>query len=98
MFLRDLEIILTQSRDEDVSRTMYKETTVGHSFQNDLDTQPIQADDTPVSKVNRICDAFLNALKNRTSTHFQNVVTAHVCKTPPDLNAGLSQIAGLRSE
>ena len=50
------------------------------------------------SKVNRICDAFLNALKNLTTSHFQNVVTAHVCKSPPDLDAGLIQIAGLRSE
>ena len=50
------------------------------------------------SKVNRICDAFLDALTNLTTSHFQNVITAHVCKSPPDLDAGLTQIAGLRSE
>jgi len=98
LFLLDVQAILTESREEDVSRTMYKETNVGLSFANDLDSQPHQADHGSVSKVNRICDAFLNALKNRTSTHFQNVVSAHVCKTPSDLDAGLSQIAGLRSE
>lgn len=96
--LLELQVILIESREEDVSRTMYKETIVGYSFANNSEPQAQQGDDGPVSKVNRICDAFLNALKNRTSTHFQNVVTAHVCKTPADLDAALSQIAGLRSE
>ena len=59
-----------------------------------------QADSVDIrnSKVNRICDAFLDALKSLTASHFQNVITAHVCKSPPDLDAGLAQIAGLRSE
>jgi elongator complex protein 1 len=48
------------------------------------------------SKINRICDAFLEVLQNRTSTHLQNIITAHVCKSPPDLDAGLSLIAKLR--
>ena len=91
-------LVLTQNREEDVSKTLYKEPTVGRPFMSDGNPQPQQADDAPVSKVNRICNAFLDALKNRTLTHFQNLVTAHVCKIPPDLDAGLSQIAGLRSE
>ena len=57
-----------------------------------------QIDEVSTSKVNRICNAFLEALGNRTSTHLQNVITAHVCKIPPNLNAGLRQIATLRSE
>jgi hypothetical protein len=93
-----LRTILIESREEDVSTTMYKETIAKNPSQDDSDPQRQRADDARVSKVNRICDAFLGALKYRTSTHFQNVVTAHVCKTPPDLDAGLSQIAGLRSE
>ena len=83
-------------REEDVSKTMYRET-----LNNATDfPEQHQADsyDTNNSKVNRICDAFLNALKNLTTSHFQNVVTAHVCKSPPDLDAGLTQIAGLRSK
>lgn len=98
LFLLSGVLVLTRNREEDVSKTVYKETTVGHPFRSDANPQPQEANDAPVSKVNRICDAFLDALKNRTLTHFQNVITAHVCKTPPDLDAGLSQIAGLRSE
>jgi elongator complex protein 1 len=40
----------------------------------------------------------LDVLRNRTSTHLQNIITAHVCKSPPDLDAGLSLIAKLREE
>ena len=83
-------------REEDVSKTMYRETlnnATEISGQHQADSFDIQN-----SKVNRICDAFLDALKNHTTSHFQNVITAHVCKSPPDLDAGLTQIAGLRSE
>jgi len=50
------------------------------------------------SKVNAICDAFLKVLQTNASTNPQNVVTAHVCKSPPDLEAGLKLVARLRSE
>lgn len=48
------------------------------------------------SKVNRICDGFLFVLNNRIDTNLQNLVTAHVCKSPPDLEAGLQLVAKLR--
>ncbi len=83
-------------REEDVSKTMYRETlnkATDIPGQHQVDSFEIKN-----SKVNRICDAFLDALENLTTSHFQNVVTAHVCKSPPDLDAGLTQIAGLRSE
>ena len=83
-------------REEDVSKTMYRETL---EKATDLPEQrQVESLEIKTSKVNRICDAFLDALKNLTTSHFQNVVTAHVCKSPPDLDAGLAQIAGLRSE
>lgn len=83
-------------REEDVSKTMYRETL---EKATDLPEQrQVESLEIKTSKVNRICDAFLDALKNLTTSHFQNVVTAHVCKSPPDLDAGLTQIAGLRSE
>jgi elongator complex protein 1 len=50
------------------------------------------------SKVNRICDGFLEALQTRPATNLQNIITAHVCKSPPDLEAGLSAIAKLRGK
>ena len=83
-------------REEDVSKTMCRETlnnATEVSGQHQTDSFDIRN-----SKVNRICDAFLDALKNLTTSHFQNVITAQVCKSPPDLDAGLTQIAGLRSE
>ena len=49
------------------------------------------------SKVNRICDAFLNILRDRPSLHIQNIISAHACKFPPDLDSGLSEIARLKS-
>ena len=75
---------------------MYRETL---NKATDIPEQhQVDSSEIKNSKVNRICDAFLDALQNLTTSHFQNVVTAHVCKSPPDLDAGLTQIAGLRSE
>jgi elongator complex protein 1 len=47
-------------------------------------------------KVNRICDAFLAALQSKTSTNLQNIITAHVCKRPPDFSTALQLVADLR--
>ena len=82
-------------REEDVSKTMYRET------QRNTAEIPEQHQSTSIEskslKVNRICNAFLDALEGLTSSHSQNIITAHVCKNPPDLDAGLAQIARLRS-
>jgi elongator complex protein 1 len=48
------------------------------------------------SKVNRICDGFLTALEKRSDTNLHNLITAHVCKLPPDLESGLQLVARLR--
>lgn len=50
------------------------------------------------TKVNRICDAFLQVLEKRTETNLQNIVTANVCKTPPDLEGGLRIVAKLKEQ
>jgi elongator complex protein 1 len=60
--------------------------------------QQLKSAAVEVSKINRICNAFLEVLKSRTSTNLQNIITAHVCKSPPDLDAGLMLIADLRGE
>ena len=91
-----IDLFLSQLREEDVSETMYKETLPRSKDSHNL--SDVESSGDKNSKVNRICDAFLDVLKNRTSTHFQNVVTAYVCKAPPDLDAGLTQIADLRSK
>jgi elongator complex protein 1 len=77
---------------------MYKET-LGRSSTNKtiLEKPSIPKPGNKPSKVNMICDAFLEALHARNSSHLQNIITAHVCKNPPDLDAGLNEISRLRS-
>lgn len=48
--------------------------------------------------MNRICDAFLATLEKRIDTNLHNLITAHVCKSPPDLEAGLRLVARLRGQ
>lgn len=79
---------------------MYKET-----LRASVNRDPIQEeapqnrdDHSQSSKINKICDAFLQVLETRKATNLQNMITAHVCKSPPHLEAGLSEIAKLRSE
>ena len=85
-------------REEDVSKTMYKETLNKNPKDKTRDEQSsLSKPGNKISKVNKICDAFLEALHERTSTHLQNTITAHVCKNPPDLDAGLTEISKLRS-
>ena len=89
-----IDLFLSQLREEDVSISMYRETLNGEKI-------PVSehADSSILprtSKVNRICDVFINALQSRIETNLQNVITAHVCKTPPDLEAGLAEVAKLQ--
>lgn len=48
-------------------------------------------------KVNKICNAFLEALSSR-KANVKNMITAQVCKNPPDLDAGLTEIVRLRGK
>lgn len=96
-------------RDENVSQSMYKDTLPEGQTNDELEPQTngvahdgnapkYQIPHPAGSKVNRICDAFLDALQGHTADHLRNMVSAHVCKNPPDLEAGLRMIADLRSE
>lgn len=77
---------------------MYKETLNKSPKDRMREEQPLMfKPGNKSSKINMICDAFLEALHERTSTHLQNTITAHVCKNPPDLDAGLTEISKLRS-
>lgn len=94
---------LSDRRDEDVAETMYKETLnvpSGILHKEGAQGTPVSTfaniTQQSSSKVNRICDAFLDALRSHTSTNLQNIVTAHVCKSPPDLEAGLTLVSSLR--
>ena len=79
---------------------MYKETFRPEEQVEDKNTSAVsfRQPNESSSKVNRICNAFLNVVRKRTSTNIQNLITAHVCKVPPDLDAGLGEIGRLREE
>lgn len=79
---------------------MYKETLRASVNRHLIQEEASQnADDhSQSSKVNRICDAFLQVLETRKAANLQNMITAHVCKFPPHLEAGLLEIAKLPSE
>lgn len=86
-----------------MTQTIYKDTSLKQSNATVPlpPTQAHNADGTllntaSASKVNRICDAALDVLGSRFSTNLQNVITAHVCKVPPNLEAGLTVVSNLR--
>jgi elongator complex protein 1 len=81
------------SRNEDVSQTMYRES----SKAKDLVLKTGLAPSLAESKVNRVCDAFLSTLQQEQykKIHWQNLITAHVCKVPADLESGLEMIGRL---
>ncbi|OJJ41142.1 hypothetical protein ASPWEDRAFT_247455 [Aspergillus wentii DTO 134E9] len=97
--------ILSRLSEDDVSQTLYKDTlkvskpeAVAAAMLKG--NAPASTNKLPSkgSKVNRICDAFLATLEKRLDTNLQNLVTAHVCKSPPDLDAGLQLVARLREK
>jgi hypothetical protein len=83
-----------EDSNEDVSETMYKETLKTEEVINKSKLSQAQVD----TKVNRICDAFLSVLEQfkYKDEHIQNIITAHVSKTPPALEAGLEMIGRLQ--
>ena len=70
---------------------MYRETLRADE-RPDNDTAGVSA-----GKVNKICNAFLEALLGR-KANVKNMITAQVCKNPPDLDAGLLEIVRLRGK
>lgn len=94
--------MLIPSREEDVSQTLYKDTLkvskteVAAGAQLKAGAGILLKQPSKGSKVNRICDAFLATLESRVDTNLRNLITAHVCKSPPDLEAGLRLAARLK--
>jgi elongator complex protein 1 len=75
---------------------MYKETLKS----KDLATKSKLSQEQVENKVNRISDAFLAVLEQPQykEEHLQNIITSHVSKVPPALEAGLEMIGGLQGE
>ncbi|KAJ5938769.1 hypothetical protein N7466_001903 [Penicillium verhagenii] len=100
-----IDDFLSRLSEDDVSQTLYKDTLKISKNESAVVAQP-DAPALPISlrpngkggKINTICNAFLEVLQNRLDTNLQNLITAHVCKSPPDLEAGLNLVARLRTE
>lgn len=89
-----IDVFLSSLTEEDTAQTLYNDTLVAAG----TGTSANSAQRTQTrSKVNDICDAFLRVLE-RSQASLTNVITAHVCKTPPDLEAGLTLVSKLRRE
>jgi elongator complex protein 1 len=79
--------------EEDVTKTMYRETLTSAA----APSLEAASKTTTGNKVNTICDAFIDVLRKKyLSKHMQNIITAYVCKTPPDHESALNLIATLK--
>ncbi|KAF2864049.1 IkappaB kinase complex, IKAP component [Piedraia hortae CBS 480.64] len=76
-----IDLFLGSLIEENVAMTMYKETLADTVLPQEV---------FPTGKVNFICDMFLAALP---STSTQNLITAHISKSPPDLESALKLIS-----
>ncbi|KAF2663962.1 elongator complex protein-like protein 1 [Microthyrium microscopicum] len=90
-----IDLFLSQLRDEDVSQTMYRDTI--KSSGSNLTANGVVSQELG-SKINRVCDAFLQLFQNDQDAYLQNMITAHVCKSPPDLEGGLQIISKLKGQ
>ncbi|CAG7991641.1 unnamed protein product [Penicillium salamii] len=100
-----IDDFISRLSEDDVSQTLYKDTLKISQTVSAAVAQPDGQAAAPVlklgkkeSKINKICDAFLATLQPRIDTNLQNLITAHVCKSPPDMEAGLALAAGLRTQ
>ena len=84
--------------------TMYKETlpssTLGRQEDSAVEMSRSGSNrlaaPLSTSKINKICDAMLALFALHLPNRLQNLITAHVCKSPPDLSSALQVIANLK--
>lgn len=90
-----IDLFLSSLREEDVTHTLYKDTRVYAP-----EDRPTHVASTAItgSKINKVCDAMLSVLTQRQGTNLQNIVTAHLVKSPPALEDGLSLVATLMGQ
>lgn len=101
-----IDLFLSKLSEEDVSRTLYKDTMPQREATKLEERDPVKTlrdvsdrigdKGEHEGKVNRICDAFLSILKPKISKHLRNIITAQVCKRPPDLVSALGLVGSLR--
>ncbi|KAJ3474854.1 hypothetical protein NLG97_g9667 [Lecanicillium saksenae] len=95
-----IDLFLSSLKEEDVTQTMYQDTKK-YKFPLDAISSEVEATLAAKAfdgKVNTVCDALLKGLQPRKSTNLQNIITAHVCKSPPALDDGLLLVYELMQE
>ncbi|KAL1584602.1 hypothetical protein WHR41_06996 [Cladosporium halotolerans] len=95
-----IDLVLSSLSEENVAETIYRETltaTVEAPAVNGSALPASSGIEAP-SKINSVCDAFISVLQKDRAKHLQSIVTAHVCKSPPDLEAGLQLVSELRKQ
>jgi elongator complex protein 1 len=70
---------------------MYRKLSPGAAVDVDMSVGEM------TGKTNRICDALLVELEKHADIRLQNIITANVCKLPPDLDAGLTVVGKLQT-
>ena len=84
---------LSKLKDEDVTKTLYRDTLrKALAVDGPAMATPIAQ---PSTKVNQIYEAILSSLSSKQSTHLTTIITAHVCKRPPDLTSALTLVSNL---
>ncbi|KAI1175770.1 IKI3 family-domain-containing protein [Nemania sp. FL0916] len=99
--IANIDLFLSSLRDEDVTQTMYRDTKAPKGLMAVEESAQPSVGSEGSSKVNVICDAVLSHLQARkTKDHgtLQNIITGHICKTPPAFEDGLRVVATLMKE
>lgn len=97
-----IDEFLSKLKDEDVTKTLYVDTTSNTTSTTTNDNHlavaapPAYNPKNTSDKVNRIASGFLAAFEADPSTHTQNIITTHVCKRPADLDSALRLVSSLR--
>lgn len=84
-----IDEFIQKLKEENVTETLYHDTRLQATVNG---VSPSVKSD----KVNAICKALIEALQKRPAEYQQNIITAHICKRPPDTNAALLLISSLR--
>ncbi|KAK9448895.1 IKI3 family-domain-containing protein [Limtongia smithiae] len=83
-----IDLFLSGLTSKDVTTTTYKETLPSAT------TIAKSAATAETNKVNTVCDAILEVLQRKYfRTHVQSIITAFVCKDPPDIETALKLIS-----
>lgn len=86
-----IDEFIQKLREEDVTKTLYRDTSVTDGTAS-KGTPP----QTNTHKVNEICDSLISELQARPAIYQPNIITAYVCKKPPDLVSALVLVSNLR--